>query len=498
MKSQQLSQPGDIAPFCTRLTASGETVPWPRWSTPRRIERPTRGPILVKVGRMLGWEFFPWQVDAADKAMEYQPGSGIPHYRTVGIGVARQNGKTTLVVSRIAAQLIIPKSVVGYTAQNRILAREKWEEHVDLLMATPFRERVARVDRANWREKLVMKNGSRYMPMTPNKKAARSLSLDLAIIDEARSHPSMAVVGAVQYTMMARPHAQLWVLSNAGDLDSKLWQHYTHVGRFEVDNPASSLCWIEYAADPDLEDSDIYSRDAWLDANPSLGLPGGVSEEALSDAALGATGDALNVFKIEALNIWIAGSDRATIDAIVWAACRSDLAPGERIALSLDITPERDRGALVSAGLVGELTPIEVLEAGSDVEHLITRTVEVAAKHNATVVIDRGSPAASAIPKLEKAGVNVRLIPLDGYKSACHDFFDAARSATLTHNGDYRLTDAVASAIKRTVGDGWVWKRRGGADITPLIAATEARWGVLNEPAPRVSAYDDENDLMVV
>ena len=62
-------------------------------------------------------------------------------------------------------------------------------------MSTPFAERVDHVDRTNHREMLVMLNGSRYMPVTPSRrKAGRSLSIDLAIVDEAHAHEDMGVV----------------------------------------------------------------------------------------------------------------------------------------------------------------------------------------------------------------------------------------------------------------------------------------------------------------
>ena len=228
---------------------------------------------------MLGWPFFPWQCYVADVAGEYLLGSKLPAYRTVGVAVARQNGKTTLVCSRIARQLIPPRQTVAYTAQDRGLARTKWDEHVALLMSTPFAERVARVDRTNHREMLVMNNGSRYMPVTPSsRKAGRSLSIDLAIIDEAHAHENMGVVSAIQPAMAARPHAQIWLLSNAGDHRSGLWRHYTDIGRLEAANPASTMCWCEYAAEPT---SDVFDHQAWADANPSLGYQGGVLESAL-------------------------------------------------------------------------------------------------------------------------------------------------------------------------------------------------------------------------
>jgi hypothetical protein len=443
----------------------------------------------------LGWDFFPWQTSASDVAGEFHSATKIPVYRTVGIGVSRQNGKTTLVCSRIARQLIAPRQTVAYTAQDRGLARTKWDEHVELLMSTPFAQRVARVDRTNHREMLVMDNGSRYMPVTPNvKKAGRSLSIDLAIVDEAHAHENMGVVSAIQPAMAARPHAQIWLLSNAGTMNSGLWRHYTDIGRMECNNPASTMCWIEYAADPE---ADVFDRQAWADGNPSLGHPGGVLENALSDGAL--TMDRATFLR-EHLNVW-ADSDATTgIDAVTWASCRrDDVMPSTQIAIGLDFTPERDRGALVICGEVevdGELlTAIEILEAGSDLERIIQRAAEVANTWNALITLDRGSPAASAVPALERLTMEpltgkhkVRLVPMTDLVRACGDFHDAAVHARISHRGDYRLTDAVVGATKRRVGESWAWKRRGSADISPLVAATLARWGVVAAPEELVPA----------
>lgn len=460
----------------------------PRWGTARHPDRPTRGGLDRQVASLLGWSFFPWQQHAADVAGEYHPDSKIPCYRTVGIGVARQNGKTTLVCSRIARQLIPARQTVAYTAQDRGLARTKWGEHVDLLMSTPFADRVERIDRTNHREVLVMQNGSRYMPVTPSSsKAGRSLSIDLAVVDEAHSHETMGVVSAIQPAMAARAHAQIWLLSNAGGARSGLWRHYTDVGRIEAANEASTMAWLEYAADPE---ADVFDRAAWADANPSLGLPGGVLETALGDGAL--TMDR-TTFLREHLNVWAESDAVLGIDAITWAACRNDeVLPGAEVGLGLDFTPERDRGALIVAGHPdgAEVDPmaLEVIESSSDLEQIVKRAAEIAVTWDALITIDRGSPAASAIPALEKATARpdgthrVRLIPLSDLVRACGSFHDAAVHAQLSHRGDYRLTDAVTAATKRRVGDAWVWQRRGRADITPLVAATLARWGVLTRP----------------
>jgi Phage Terminase len=462
---------------------AARTVVPPRFGTPRRELRPTRGALLIEIMRLLGFEPFDWQRHVADVALELDPVTRVPAYRTVGVSVARQNGKTTLVAARVAMQLIVPRATVVYTAQDRNLARFKWQEHCDLLMSTPFAARVRSYDRVNGREQLVMQNGARYMIVTPGERAGRGLTVDLAVIDEAFAQQSMQLAGAVSGAMSARRAAQLWLLSNAGTHKSVLWRHYTEIGRASIGDVRSSLCWLEWAAD---DAADAHDRRQWAQANPTLDLPHGVSSVALADAAANLD---LSTFAREHLNVWAELSTVYGIDPITWAACRDDTArPGTDLAVSIDITPERDSGSIVVAGDVDGRVALEVIETSADVVRLVQTALDVAQRWSAPVIIDRGSPAANAVPLFERAGVTVRQLALPDYVRACGDFHDAVVHGTVTHRGDYRLTDAVAAATKRRVGDAWVWQRRAGADITPLTAATLARWGIIGGLAsmPRV------------
>lgn len=459
------------------------SFPAPRFGTPRRELRPTRGALLCDIMRLIGYEPFEWQQHAADVSLEYDPVTHVPSYRTVGVGVARQNGKTTLVAARVALALIVPRATVVYTAQDRNLARFKWQEHCDLLMSTPFAGRVRSYDRVNGREQLVMTNGARYLIVTPGERAGRGLTVDLAVIDEAFSQQSMQLAGAVSGAMAARRSAQLWLLSNAGTHKSMLWRHYTELGRTSIDDPRSSLCWLEWAADDAADAHDVRQ---WAQANPTLDQPHGVTSVALADAAANLD---LSTFAREHLNVWAELSTVYGIDPITWAACRDDAArPGAELCVSLDITPERDHGTLCVAGDVDGRVAIEVIDSSADVVRLVQTAVDTAVRWGAPVVIDRGSPAANAVPLFERSGCAVRLLTLPDYVRACGDFHDAVVHGLLTHRGDYRLTDAVAAATKRRVGDAWVWQRRAGADITPLTAATLARWGIVGAvaAAPRV------------
>ena len=440
---------------------------------------------------MLGWSLFRWQDEAAMLAGEYDPVSGRPRFRTVGLSVARQNGKTTLVLVRVARALLPARQTVVYTAQDRSLARTKWMEHVELLMDTPFERRVAHVDRQQNREMMVMKNGSRYMPVTPTtKKAGRSLSIDLAIIDEAYSHNDMGVVRALNPTLITRPMAQLWIVSNAGDADSEMWWHYTELGRRVVDDPKSSLCWIEYAPDGDPATCDVHDEANWRAANPSMGEPGGPLLDALRAAA--AEEDA-PTFRKEHLNLWV---DRASMSGLAqasWMACfRPDLVPGQQVSFGLDFDAERTTGALVSAGSIPDadgsrITPLEVIAVSSNFDELVRRAAANANAFEGTVVVWSGSPAASEIPTLErlttygrKGKHRVKVLSQPEMARAVGSFYDAVTARRLSHRNDSRLNEDVAQVTRRGIGDVFVWECHG-----PLSAATLARWGVLTAPEAR-------------
>jgi hypothetical protein len=447
----------------------------PRWATPRDEGRRTRGAIFEELASVMGVMLFGWQQRTADVALEIDPRTGALRYRTVGVSVARQNGKTLLVIIRVALELCQPRRQVAYTAQDRNMARRQWEKHCDWLMSIPaFAREVRDYVKSNGRETLKMRNGSEYLIVTPNEDAGRSLSLDLAVIDEAYAQRSMELIGALTPTMVTKPSAQLWVLSNAGTFASVLWRHYTEVGREAAADPGARLCWLEWAA---AAEADLLDRDSWADANPGMGLPGGPLPEALENELLEHGEDS---FRREHLNQWLDLGALAGIDAVAWAACYDPAPPPAAVTLALDITPERDRGALVAAGsLGGGRTALEVIEHSADLQRLIVRAGEVADRHGARLVIDRGSPAGACLPALDRAGAKVDVIPQTELARACGEFHDAVLAQLVAHRGDARLSDAVLAASKRRIGDGWVWNRRAGADISPLMAATLARWGEL-------------------
>jgi hypothetical protein len=65
---------------------------------------------------------------------------------------------------------------------------------------------------------------------------------------------------------------------------------------------------------------------------------------------------------------------------------------------------------------------------------------------------------------------------------ACAGFYDAVHAGTVRHRPSLLLDQAAALAVKRPVGQAWVWSRVDGG--APLVAASLALWASQREAPP--------------
>jgi hypothetical protein len=178
------------------------------------------------------------------------------------------------------------------------------------------------------------------------------------------------------------------------------------------------------------------------------------------------------------------------------------LAAGGKLVLGLDFEPERDGGAIMACVMLEGLrvSPIEVVAVAEDpvsMEGLVKRAADNAIAHNCWVVVGASSPAASAIPDLERltkrmvkgkkpgervAASLVHTVTAQGTSRAVGAFHDAIVSGKVAHPGDPVLSAAVSAVVRREVGDSFVWQRRdptGMSKPSLVTAATMAHWGCL-------------------
>jgi hypothetical protein len=187
-----------------------------------------------------------------------------------------------------------------------------------------------------------------------------------------------------------------------------------------------------------------------------------------------------------------AASGRSVIHVSDWLACRDAFSQvSGRPCFAVDTTPDRSHTSVAVAGWRDEKkVHVEVVEHRPGTEWVVERVGQLVQRHGAMpVVIDPASPAASLLVDLAHAAVPTLAIGAREYASGCGHFFDAICAHNVAHLGQPILDSAVASARKRSLGDAWAWARKTGGDISPLVAVTLARWGLVNardELVPRV------------
>jgi hypothetical protein len=139
--------------------------------------------------------------------------------------------------------------VIG-TAQNLDISEESWDKAVEIVESVPeLAAEIAHVDKTNGKKALKLTSGSRWKIAAASRKGGRGLSGDDVNLDELREHHTWDSWAAVTKTTMARPKAQIWAFSNAGDDRSVVLNDLQEKGRASrstdpdpdrVDGPSSS------------------------------------------------------------------------------------------------------------------------------------------------------------------------------------------------------------------------------------------------------------------
>lgn len=289
------------------------------WTKPlRKLTRQTSlGYAFIDFCDVLEVELLPWQKWLAIHALEIVTDGDQWRfrYRYVVVLISRQNGKTFFeVLLNIFFLFGLKSHLVLGTAQNLDTAVETFEDTVSQIEAVPeLYEFLKKVNRGTGKRELLLDSGDRYKVIAATRKA-RGLSSDLIMMDELREQTNWEAWGAISKTMMARPTAILFGLSNAGDVLSVVLRHLrlqAHAALGDPDGIADSrlnlggediqddtLGLFEWSAEPDC---DINDRIQWAQANPSLGY-GFLTERALKSAAVT---DPEAIFRTECLCQWV-------------------------------------------------------------------------------------------------------------------------------------------------------------------------------------------------
>lgn len=447
---------------------------------------------------MLGTPLMPWQQQVADTALEVDPATGRLAYREVTLTVPRQSGKTTLILALAVHRALAMGSAqrIVYTAQTRLDARKKWEDdHLPILRDSKFGP-MFRTRKSAGNEAFMWANGSLHGIMSVTKKSGHGPTVDLGFIDEAFAQEDDRLEQAAKPSMVTRDQPQLWIVSTAGDDKSLYLRSKVDAGRVHAQaGRTRNAAFFEWSAP---EDADPYDEAVWWWCMPALGRT--VPLEAIrADLASMADSGKLAQFRRAYLNQWLDSipDEWLVIPRDTWMELREAPVAHGQVAIAADMTPRAPGsevwGSVAAAWRRADgLTDVELVERREGTAWMPGRIAEIVRRHRpCATVIDAVGPAASLIDEIEALGVEIVRPNMREVVQACGRFFDAVMdSRTLRHGGDPALDAAVAGAIKRDLGDGWAWARKGASvDISPLVACTLASWAH-DKFAVRKAPYD--------
>jgi hypothetical protein len=424
---------------------------------------------------VLGIDLLPWQKWLLIHVLELDA-NGNFRFRQVLILVARQSGKTTLL--KILALWMMYSGrvllVLG-SAQSLDIARESWQGAVDIAQEIPeLAAEVLDVRRTNGEQEFKLTNKARYKIAATTRKAGRSLSVDLLILDELREHRDWLAWGALSKTTMARPNALTMAISNAGDDMSVVLNKLRETALAERDSTIGLFEW----SGPDGCDLDDF--DAWEQANPGLGYT--ITEAAIRSAL--AT-DPPAVFRTEVLCQRVETMETA-LDVAGWRDCAdagATLKPfAKRISVCLDVSLDGHHVTLVGAAVDDHdrvraqvLGAWPSLEAARDEVRAIVRAVKPR-----SAAWFKGSPASAFATELRELGFTE--ITAGAAVEASMELASLVQARALIQPDDPLLNTQAAGVSKVLSGDGWRFTRKGAGHCDAVYALAGAVYLARNQP----------------
>jgi hypothetical protein len=449
----------------------------------------------------------PWQRWALIHGLEVLP-DGRPRFRTLLLEVARQNGKTELlVILTLWWQFVCEVALILGTSTKLDYAKESWHKAVKLAESAPAltRYRGRRWTRETNGEHVSWTTASaRYKIAPSNEEGGRSLTVHRLILDELRQHHDYSAWAAAVYAGQAVRDFQAWAITNAGT-DRSVVLNDLH------DAAESFIAWAaEVGPDraPGLleqapgdhragmfswsctEDMDPLNLQHLAVANPQLGRRND------ADALLGAAriavrigGEALAKFKTEVMCIRVRSMNTA-VDLAAWGRSVevSTLAAHRgRLAACLDVSPDGLHATLAVAAVMPDArVRIESVRSWSslaDVRRELPGWLAAVKPYTFGWFPASGAAALTAeltAPKGGRVGwppPGVRVAEIKTEAAAvCMGFAALVGELQTVHSGQALLDAHLGNAEKRATGPAtWVFDRRPGAGhVTGAYAAAGA------------------------
>lgn len=411
-------------------------------------------------------EPFDWQAIAATYLMAADE-DGYWLYPELAIVVARQNGKTELLLPLIVDELDHGGHVL-HTAQNRELPRETFLR-VAAFYEAERPDEVKTIRRANGQERITLRNSGVYTVVAPQRGARGKSGVTLLIVDEAREFEDFDAIGAAMPTLSASPNPRAVFLSNAGSDDSVVLNDLKR--RSETD---PSLCYIEWSASPERA---IDDRDGWLEANPSPLITMDTLERQFVSRPPA-------LFETEHLCRWVETMAPSLLAPAAWERLERplELATAPAMGIALDTSGTRASAVLAwpqSDGTIAVTMAAEVTGEPIDLDVFGKALKEQCAKLKVSAVAF--DPATDS--DLARHLPNAKALGPREFAQASERFVRSVEGERLRHSDARPIAGDLPYTVRKT-GDRGIWQAVKARDETPITASLAAIRAVWLAAAP--------------
>lgn len=519
----------------------------------------TDGPACIAFAKtILHIELLPWQEWFLNHALELTD-DGMLRFRIIICMVARQNGKTAVEnVLALWHMFCLESGMVIGTAQDLARSEEAWKDCLALAELQDDLNEMIEERNFGHPKYFNLDNGCEYRVAAASRRGARGFTGDLILLDELREHHSFDSWSSVTNTMNARPFAQAYAFSNAGDALSVVLRYQRALAHRELgwpdgDDDAALLSsdsvlfegmdiallpdgwdeittgFFEWSAPPNARNTDVH---AIAQANPAMHYPRGTMEVTLR-ALLGQLRSTPPAeFNQEVMCRFTPGGSGGPFPVGYWEATEKDEAtPGEDadIVVCVEVSQRRDIAYVARAGCYIDEKGRNIAVVGIAEEFIGTASIpqylEDTRKTYKTLVVrnEAGSPNLNLLEDLKDVEIEIgwddeKGIYLDGdedddlfdgelpivewsgtdVQAAHADIFDRVRDRLIEHL-PHRALDTAATSAEVILQPGGGFRcdiKNSPTDIASLYAVIGAVWG-LSHMYDEVSMYASEAPLVI-
>ncbi len=227
------------------------------------------------------------------------------------------------------------------------------------------------------------------------------------------------------------------------------------------------------------------------------------------------SGEPEHVTRTEVLGIWVTATLEPSLDVEMWPKLAdppevdhdgtivyegSQISATSPVVLGVDTSKNRKRTWIGVAGWRDDgLQHLEVIDVVSRMTAVAGRVKAIADEWDIEFVAlqARGCNASELKEPLEKLGLTVIEVSGPALGAGCGKMHDRVDDERMRHRSQEALDQAVKHAVTKKLNDVRVWDREASpVDIAPLVAVSNAAYGLEAMPDQHSSAYEDHGLLV--